>query len=143
MQPDFLSACVDALVQHPDAAVCQSDIDYVNESGDSLGVHQHHVPGSESFDAATRFAALVLRPHAVDIVGSVAPGVVGIAEQVKQTVFPGARRRSDQAGEKVLIKRRRASLQHVRKFSARNRLGKFIVVGHHSPKQFRVELDET
>jgi len=63
LRPDFLRTCVEALEQQPDVAVCQSDIEYIDESGDSLGVHKGHVPGSESANAAARFAALVLRPH--------------------------------------------------------------------------------
>jgi len=63
LQPGFLRRCVDALETAPDAAVCESAIDYIDESGESLGIHAHHVPGSESGDSANRFAALVLRPH--------------------------------------------------------------------------------
>ena len=63
LQPGFLRRCVDALEAAPDAAVCESAIDYIDESGESLGIHAHHVPGSELGDSATRFAALVLRPH--------------------------------------------------------------------------------
>src|SRR5262245_32388866 len=61
--PAFLERCVAALDSAPDAALCQSAIEYIDERGDALGVHAHHVAGSESADAATRFAALVLRPH--------------------------------------------------------------------------------
>jgi glycosyltransferase involved in cell wall biosynthesis len=63
LRPDFLNRCVEALEAAPDAAVCQTAIDYIDESGESLGVHSHHVAGSESEDSATRFAALALRPH--------------------------------------------------------------------------------
>lgn len=70
LRPEFLQACVDALDRRPDAAVCQSDIDYINESGESLGIHHGHLPGSESADAVVRFAALVLRPHdCYDVMG--------------------------------------------------------------------------
>jgi len=61
--PGFLQACVDALEQNMDAALCQSDIDYIDEEGRSIGSRQSHLPGAESPDPATRFAALVLRPH--------------------------------------------------------------------------------
>jgi glycosyltransferase involved in cell wall biosynthesis len=63
LKPEFLRRTVEALEAAPDAAVCQSAIEYINESGESLGVHGHHVAGSESDDSATRFAALALRPH--------------------------------------------------------------------------------
>lgn len=61
--PGFLRACVDALEQNTDAALCQSDIDYIDESGRSIGSRQSHLPGAGSPDPVTRFAALVLRPH--------------------------------------------------------------------------------
>ncbi len=63
LQPEFLRACVDALEQNTDAVLCQSDIDYIDEAGLSIGSHRSHLPGAESTDAAARFAAFVLRPH--------------------------------------------------------------------------------
>ena len=63
LAPGFLQACVDALEQNTDAALCQSDIDYIDESGRSIGAWGSHLAGAESSDPATRFAALVLRPH--------------------------------------------------------------------------------
>ncbi len=63
LQPGFLRACVDALEKNTDAALCQSDIDYIDERGLSIGTHQSHLPGAESPDPVTRFAALVLKPH--------------------------------------------------------------------------------
>lgn len=63
LQPDFLRRCIDALEAAPDAALCQSAIEYIDESGSTLGIHAHHVPGSDSDDSAQRFAALILRPH--------------------------------------------------------------------------------
>ena len=63
LQPEFLRTCVDALGQSTAAALCQSDINYIDETGRSLGTHPSHLPGAESPDAAVRFAALVLRPH--------------------------------------------------------------------------------
>jgi glycosyltransferase involved in cell wall biosynthesis len=61
--PGFLEACVAALEESTDAALCQSDIDYIDEGGSSIGARQSHLPGAESSDPATRFAALVLRAH--------------------------------------------------------------------------------
>jgi glycosyltransferase involved in cell wall biosynthesis len=63
LMPEFLQSCVAALEAAPDAALCQSAIEYIDERGDTLGVHAHHVAGSESPDPVTRFAAIVLRPH--------------------------------------------------------------------------------
>jgi len=63
LQPDFLRRCVASLEAAPDAALCQSAIEYIDESGTSLGVHAHHVAASDASDAARRFSALALRPH--------------------------------------------------------------------------------
>ncbi len=63
LQPDFIRRCVGALEAAPDAALCQSAIEYIDEAGDSLGIHVNHVKGSDAADAAERFAALALRPH--------------------------------------------------------------------------------
>jgi glycosyltransferase involved in cell wall biosynthesis len=63
LQPGFLRACVDALEQNAAAALCQSDIDYIDESGRIIGTRQSHLSGAESGDPAIRFAALVLQPH--------------------------------------------------------------------------------
>lgn len=63
LQPEFLRRCVAALEASPDAALCQTAVEYIDETGVSLGVHAHHLAGSDSADAAERFAVLALRPH--------------------------------------------------------------------------------
>jgi glycosyltransferase involved in cell wall biosynthesis len=63
LQPEFLQSCVDALEQNTDASLCQSDIDYIDEDGCSIGSRQSHLSGADSQDPVTRFAAMVLRPH--------------------------------------------------------------------------------
>lgn len=63
LHPEFVRRCVETLEAATDAVLCQSAIEYIDESGASLGIHAHHVPGSESVDGARRFAALALRPH--------------------------------------------------------------------------------
>jgi len=63
LKPEFLRRCLTALEAVPDAALCQTGVEYIDESGVPLGVHGHHLAGSDSGDAPTRFAALVLRPH--------------------------------------------------------------------------------
>lgn len=63
LRPGFLEACVAALEKNMDAALCQSDIDYIDEDGSSIGVRQSQLPGAESPDPVIRFAALVLKPH--------------------------------------------------------------------------------
>lgn len=63
LKPGFLQACVDALEHNTDAVLCQSDIDYIDEDGRSIGTRTSHLRGAESADPATRFAALILRAH--------------------------------------------------------------------------------
>jgi len=63
LKPEFLAACVAALEQNTDAALCQSDIDYIDEEGRSIGTRRSHLAGAESAEPATRFAALVLKAH--------------------------------------------------------------------------------
>lgn len=63
LKPDFLRRCVEALEAAPDAALCHTANEYIDETGASLGTHAQQVQGSDSEDAATRFAALALRPH--------------------------------------------------------------------------------
>jgi len=63
LRPEFLGACIEALERDPGAVVCQSDIDYIDETGVSLGIHQGHIPMSDSTCPTPRFAALILRPH--------------------------------------------------------------------------------
>jgi glycosyltransferase involved in cell wall biosynthesis len=63
LRPGFLEACVAALEQNTDAALCQSDIDYIDEEDKSIGSRRSHLAGAESLDPATRFAALVLNAH--------------------------------------------------------------------------------
>lgn len=61
--PDFLASCVRAMEKTTDAAMCQSDIDYIDELGISIGERPSHLEGADSDSPARRFAALVLRPH--------------------------------------------------------------------------------
>lgn len=63
LQPELLRSCVAALEQNMDAALCQSEIDYIDEAGRSLGSRQSHLPGAESLDPVIRFATLILKPH--------------------------------------------------------------------------------
>jgi len=63
LKPEFLRRCVEALDAAPDAVLCQTGVEYIDESGALLGLHRHHLAGSDSTDAATRFGTLVLRPH--------------------------------------------------------------------------------
>lgn len=70
LHPDYLRDCVCALDADPGAVLCQSDLEYIDESGTTIGVFTGEVPGSTAQDAATRFAALALKPHnSYDVMG--------------------------------------------------------------------------
>jgi len=70
LHPDYLRQCVAALEADPGAALCQSDLEYMDESGQTIGTFDGQIAGSDSPDAATRFAALTLRPHdSYDVMG--------------------------------------------------------------------------
>ena len=70
LRPDYLRECVAALEGNPDAALCQTDIEYIGEAGETIGTFDGQIPGSDSQDAAIRFAALTLRPHdCYDVMG--------------------------------------------------------------------------
>jgi glycosyltransferase involved in cell wall biosynthesis len=63
LQPGYLQACVDAMEQNTDAVLCQSDIDYIDEGGNSIGIRISQLPGADSPSPSRRFSALVLLPH--------------------------------------------------------------------------------
>ncbi len=60
---DFLAACVEALEADPGAVICQSQLDYIDDRGNKLGVVSTALAGTDSESAARRFAAAVLLPH--------------------------------------------------------------------------------
>lgn len=61
--PDFFEKCVAALDAAPDAALCRSRVEYIDEKGKSLGVYDSPLKGSDSSSPSRRFAALVLNEH--------------------------------------------------------------------------------
>jgi glycosyltransferase involved in cell wall biosynthesis len=62
LAPTFLEKCVAALDQAPDAVLCQSLVEVVDEQGACLEEYDHTAFGTDSQRAAVRFAAR-LRPH--------------------------------------------------------------------------------
>jgi glycosyltransferase involved in cell wall biosynthesis len=63
LHPGYLRACVDAMEQNTEATLCQSDIDYIDEAGNSIGTREGQLPGVDSPSPAQRFSAIVLLAH--------------------------------------------------------------------------------
>jgi glycosyltransferase involved in cell wall biosynthesis len=62
LAPTYLEKCVTALDQAPDAALCQSLVEIVDDQGNCLEEYDHTAFGTDSQRASVRFAAR-LRPH--------------------------------------------------------------------------------
>jgi len=70
LHPDYLERCVARLEAIPSWVLCQTDFEYIDESGATLGVEESAVAGSEAADPVRRFAALALQPHTCyDVMG--------------------------------------------------------------------------
>ena len=70
LDPDYLKACVQALEARPETVVCQSQLDFIDESNSKLGVCSTDLEEAESDKPHVRFAAAALKPHDVyDIMG--------------------------------------------------------------------------
>ncbi len=68
--PTFIERCVAELDANPDAVLCQSLIDVIDENGETLDVHDSNLLGSRSESAAERFGCLALQPHqCIDLLG--------------------------------------------------------------------------
>jgi glycosyltransferase involved in cell wall biosynthesis len=63
LHPDFLARCVDALDADPNAVLCQSLVEYIDENGRGFGIYDSCLAGADSSEASKRFRALVLLPH--------------------------------------------------------------------------------
>lgn len=78
LHPDYLRACVAALDADPGAAVCQADLEYIDEAGQSIGVVRWDLTGAGAPDPWTRFAELTLRSHnCYDVMGLFRRDVLG------------------------------------------------------------------
>ncbi len=63
LHPDYLTACVEALRETPEASVCQSHLSFIDGQGQPLGTCRADLFEAQSPHAAERFAAAVLRAH--------------------------------------------------------------------------------
>jgi glycosyltransferase involved in cell wall biosynthesis len=63
LHPDYLAACVHALEASPDAVVCQTQLDFIDQHGAQLGIVSTNLVGADSARPAARFRAAALRPH--------------------------------------------------------------------------------
>lgn len=67
---DYLAECVAALESAPECVLCQTYLMYIDADGHQLGVYDSDLSGSDSHSVATRFGAIVLRPHpAYEVMG--------------------------------------------------------------------------
>jgi glycosyltransferase involved in cell wall biosynthesis len=58
-----IEKCVAVLDANPDAVLCQSWVEYIDEHGQSLGVYDNLLPHADALRPSTRFAAAILVPH--------------------------------------------------------------------------------
>lgn len=70
LDPEFLAACVQALEANPDAAVCQTQLDFIDHAGNRLGVCRTDLHAAQASRPSQRFAAAILTPHnCYDVMG--------------------------------------------------------------------------
>jgi len=60
LAPDFLAKCVDALDRNPEAVLCQSLIDVIDENGKTIGLYDSGVIGTRPSEV---FSKAVLKAH--------------------------------------------------------------------------------
>ena len=77
MHPEYLERCVARLEANPSWVLCQTDFEYIDESGATLVVEHSAVPGSDAADPVSRFTALSLQPHTCyDVMGVFRQGML-------------------------------------------------------------------
>lgn len=70
LHPDYLRECVAGLETQPGAVQCQSDLEFIDESSQTIGVVPWTLEGASSGDPVRRFGTMVLRSHnCYDIMG--------------------------------------------------------------------------
>jgi glycosyltransferase involved in cell wall biosynthesis len=70
LAPNYLAATVAALEARPDAALCNTVVDYINASGDRIAVYQTGLSAADRAEPGLRFAAMILCSHScVDFFG--------------------------------------------------------------------------
>lgn len=66
----YLKACVAGLDANPDAALCQTDLEFIDEADRTIGVVQWELTGAGATSTARRFATMVLHRHnCYDVMG--------------------------------------------------------------------------
>jgi glycosyltransferase involved in cell wall biosynthesis len=63
LDPRYLEACVAALERHPEAVLCQSDLDFIDGCGKHIGVCGTDLVEAHAPQVRTRFAAATLNAH--------------------------------------------------------------------------------
>jgi glycosyltransferase involved in cell wall biosynthesis len=70
LTPAYVEATVAALDAQPDAVLCNSIVDYIDETGAVFATYDSDLEAASGPDPVTRFAAMVLRSHScVDFFG--------------------------------------------------------------------------
>jgi glycosyltransferase involved in cell wall biosynthesis len=70
LHPDYLRECVAGIETQPGAVQCQSDLEFIDESSQTIGVVPWTLEGASSDDPVRRFGTMVLRSHnCYDIMG--------------------------------------------------------------------------
>jgi glycosyltransferase involved in cell wall biosynthesis len=68
--PGYVAATVSVLDQNPDAVLCNTVVDYIDQHGKHLGFYRSVIKDCGGRDPAERFAAMILRLHTcVDFFG--------------------------------------------------------------------------
>lgn len=90
LHPDYLQECVAGLEALQGAVQCQSDLEFIDESSQTIGVVPWALHGAGSDDPVRRFGTMVLRSHnCYDIMGLFRHSVLA---QVPLQSFHGADR---------------------------------------------------
>jgi len=63
LAPEYLAECVAAMEANPNASICQTQLDFINEAGEKLGVCGTDLAEAQSLHASVRFAAATLKAH--------------------------------------------------------------------------------
>jgi glycosyltransferase involved in cell wall biosynthesis len=70
LAPEYIAACALALQENPDASVCQTQIEFIDHAGRSLGVCRTDLYAAQAPRPSQRFAAAILSPHnCYDVMG--------------------------------------------------------------------------
>ena len=63
LAPQYLEACVQALEENPEAALCQAQLDFIDANDAPLGVCRSDLHGAQAARPSQRFAAAILTAH--------------------------------------------------------------------------------